>query len=183
MSLKAATIELGRWGGHAAAGLAFLALAACQAEPASSQAGGTGTAGGPGVMTLAPVYSGYFVWDSEREHGDAALQCMQLVLNSEETLADGRVRLTGVTRYITGPNDEVTFAEAEVIFDPDTRAFEMRERNPTSDNFVSDGRFLGKAKPGRLLLEGLWQSDGGGESGRLTLRIGADAPCTMARDA
>lgn len=157
-----------------AAAFALTLLGACQTGPAEDRAS---------VPVLAPVYSGYFVWDSERRHGDAALQCMQLVLDAQERLDDGRVRMTGVTRYVTGPNADVNFVEAEVIFDPETGRFEMWERNATSNNFVSDGRFRGKVEPGRRLLTGTWLSDGNGESGRLTLRIGADAPCTMAQEA
>ncbi|MDF1748837.1 MAG: hypothetical protein P1V34_08190 [Alphaproteobacteria bacterium] len=130
----------------------------------------------------ATVYSGYFVWDSERPQGDAALQCIQLVFTDREELQDGRLRLTGVSRYITGPDNEINFVDTELIYDPTKHSFELWERNATSDNFVADGRFLGKLKPDALFLDGVWASDSGGESGRLNLRVGADAPCAMAAD-
>lgn len=140
----------------------------------------TGTV--PPSPAPATVYSGYFIWDSERPHGDAALQCIQLVFTDRETLQDGRLRLTGVSRYITGPDNEINFVDTELIYDPIHHSFELWERNATSDNFISDGRFKGQLKPDTLFLNGVWASDSGGESGKLTLRKGADAPCTMAAD-
>lgn len=137
------------------------------------------------VATLEPgnAYSGYFIWDSERSLGNAALQCMQLVFNSADALPDGRVRLEGVTRYVTGVNDDVDFVEAEMIFDPAAGTFIMWERNATSDSFVSDGKFEGRFHTDMLFLSGVWASDGDGESGSLTLRRGRDAPCLLDRHA
>lgn len=131
----------------------------------------------------APIYSGYFVWDSDRPLGDQALQCMRMVFDGEEVLGDGRKRLTGVTRYITGPDGEVNFVKAELIYDPGSGVFEMWEHDATSDDFVGDGKFQGRFLADALLLEGAWASDGDGESGRLSLRRGADAPCFLPDDA
>lgn len=131
----------------------------------------------------APIYSGYFVWDSDRPLGDQALQCMRMVFDGEEDLGDGRKRLTGVTRYITGPDSEINFVKAELIYDPRSGAFEMWEHDATSDEFVSDGKFQGRFLANALLLEGAWASDGDGETGRLSMRRGADAPCFLADDA
>jgi hypothetical protein len=138
----------------------------------------TGTS--PTANAPATVYSGYFIWDSERPQGDLALQCIQLVFTDQETLQDGRLRLTGVSRYITGPDNEINFVDTELLYDPTKHSFELWERNATSDNFVADGRFTGNMKPGALFLNGVWVSESGGESGRLNLRIGADAPCSLA---
>jgi hypothetical protein len=131
----------------------------------------------------APVYSGYFVWDSDRPLGDLALQCMRMVFDGEEVLADGRRRLTGVTRYVTGSDDEINFVKAELIYDPRSGAFEMWETEATSEDFVGDGKFEGRFLANALLLEGAWASDRDGKTGRLSMRRGADAPCFLADDA
>ena len=88
-------------------------------------------------------------------------------------------------RFRSDPNDGLRLYAhypLELIYDPVKHSCELWERNATSDNFVADGRFKGQFKPDALFLNGVWASDSGGESGRLTLRKGADAPCTMAAD-
>jgi hypothetical protein len=150
----------------------LLLLGACQ----TAGEAGRGPAVAPAV--LGAVYSGYFVWDSERGDGAAALQCIRLVLTGREVLPDGRLRYTGVSRYVVGPDSEVTFATAELLFDPAAGRFEMRESDPTGADFVTDGVFRGQMRGGGLFLDGLWESEAeGGQSGRLQLRSGADAPC------
>lgn len=126
----------------------------------------------------AESYSGYFYWESERFLGQDALQCLQVVFQESEDLPDGRIRLTGVTRYVTGPGRAVDFVDAEMIFDPLAKTFEMWERNATSDSFVSDGRFLGRFHTGMMFAVGEWiHDDNSNDHGRLSLRQGTDAPC------
>ncbi len=151
---------------------AVLLTAACQTVPDESPGPAPGEA-----------YSGYFIWDSERSLGNVALQCMQLVFNTSARLPDGRIRLEGVTRYITGINDDVDFVDAEMIVDPVKGTFAMWERNATNDNFVGDGKFEGRFHTGMLFLNGVWASDGNGESGSLRMRKGRDAPCILDRHA
>lgn len=153
-------------------GVFLILIAACQTAPAE-----------PSTLAPGNAYSGYFVWDSERSLGNAALQCMQLIFNKSARLPDGRIRLEGVTRYITGLNDDIDFVEAEMIFDPDAGTFVMWERNATNDNFIADGKFKGRFHTDMLFLNGIWASDGDGESGSLTLRRGRDAPCSLDRNA
>lgn len=130
------------------------------------------------ILHPAASYSGYFYWSSERALGPDALQCMQLVFNATEDLPDGRIKLTGVTRYVTGPARAVDFVDAEMIYDPAAGTFEMWERNATSESFVSDGRFLGRFHTRMLFAEGTWIQDGPvGDRGHLSLRQGTDAPC------
>lgn len=125
------------------------------------------------------TYSGVFIWDSDRVLADQAVQCLKIEFDKREALSNGRLRLTGVTRYVTGPIDEINYVDAEVIYRAEDRSFRMWERNATSDNFVSDGYFEGFFEPGLFLMTGRWVSESGGESGTLTLRLGADAPCRL----
>ncbi|MEQ8443956.1 MAG: hypothetical protein RIM33_07735 [Alphaproteobacteria bacterium] len=131
----------------------------------------------------ATVYSGYFIWDSERQLGNLAVQCMQLVFDREEPLTDGRIRLNGVTRYITGPDDEINFVETEMVYDPSTGTFTLWESNPTSSSFVVDGSYEGRFKNGTMFLEAEWHGNQNAESGRIVLRQGGDAPCLLEQDA
>ncbi|NMM45564.1 hypothetical protein HH303_13800 [Rhodospirillaceae bacterium KN72] len=161
----------GRWQGLfpylLLAGLS-LAMTACQTPGRIASTSEPGTA-----------YSGVFIWDSERVLADQAVQCLKIEFDKREELPDGRLRLTGVTRYVTGPIDEINYVEAEVIYRAEDRSFRMWERNATSENFVSDGYFEGYFEPGLFLMTGRWVSESGGESGTLTLRLGADAPCRL----
>lgn len=145
-----------------------LGMAACQATGQTSPVREPGTA-----------YSGVFIWDSDRVLADQAVQCLQIEFDKREELPDGRLRLTGVTRYVTGPIDEINYVDAEVIYRAEDRSFRMWERNATSQSFVSDGYFEGHFEPGLFLMTGRWVSESGGESGTLTLRLGADAPCRL----
>lgn len=137
----------------------------------------------PAPTKSTTVFSGYFVWDSERAFGAMAVQCINLVIEREEVLEDGQLRMTGISRYVTGTEREINFVDAELIFDPETRKFRMWERNATSDSFVADGKFVGTFQPDMLFLKGSWESDSDGESGQLFLQKGADAPCNIASDA
>lgn len=154
------------------AGLAaMLMLAACQTAPTTT----------PVMPEPEPgaIYSGYFIWDSERDAGPTAVQCIRLVLTQREVLPDGRIRYKGVSRYVTGEEAAVDYATAELLFDPRAGRFEMRESDPTAEDFVTDGVFRGEMRSGGLFLDGLWVSDDAknAQSGRLQLRSGADAPC------
>jgi len=160
------------WNGYAFIVIILLALSGCQSTGQSDAS-----------PRPADVYSGYFIWDSERSQGDAALQCIRLTFESSETLSDGRLRLTGTSRYITGPNDDIDYVQAELIYTPATGAFELWERNATNENFIENGKFVGSFRQGTLFLDGFWIGENDPESGRLTLRQGTDAPCTLAMDA
>lgn len=150
---------------------AALSLAGCQTNTGE-------TASSPIRDAIAVLYSGWFVWDSERDLGGAAYQCMSLVLESREELDDGRIRFEGRTRYITGAERKVDFVETEMVMNPETSTFVMRESSPTNENFVTDGHFEGRATRNRLFLSGAWiGEDKDTESGTLSLRRGGDAPC------
>lgn len=152
----------------------LLMLGACQTTTDRA-----GRADAAAIVGPASVYSGYFLWDSERDAGASALQCLRIVFTGREELPDGRLRYTGVSRYVTGPESSVTYAVAELIYDPEAERFEMRESQPTTEDFVTDGVFRGEMLGGGLFLTGQWDSDAAdGESGRLHLRSGADAPCS-----
>lgn len=135
------------------------------------------------IIEPKAVYSGYFIWDSERAFGAMAVQCISLRFETEEVLEDGHIRLTGVSRYVTGVDREINFVDAEILIDPNAKTFSMWERNATSDSFVSDGKFVGYFQPDMLFMKAVWQSDSNSESGQMFLRKGADAPCNIAADA
>jgi len=162
-----------RWGGIAV-GLIALLLTACQTTTVASL---------PPEKRPAPIYSGYFIWDSEREYGNIAVQCMQLVFDREEALTDGTFRLHGVTRYVTGPDSEINFVETEMLYDPTAGTFTLWESNPTSESFVTDGSYEGRFTNGTMFLEAVWHGNEDPESGRIVLRQGGDAPCLLEQDA
>jgi len=171
--LNRPSLPKSRWGGIGI-GLIALLLASCQTVSVGTL---------PPEKRPAPIYSGYFIWDSERQYGNMAVQCMQLVFDREEAQADGQIRLHGVTRYVTGPEDEVNFVETEMLYDPDAGTFTLWESNPTSDSFVTDGSYIGRFNNGTMFLEATWHGNEGPESGRIVLRQGDDAPCLMEQDA
>ena len=149
---------------------AAIGLSGCQTEDS--------TASNPIRDMITVLYSGWFVWDSERDQGGAAYQCMSLVLDSREELDDGRIRFEGRTRYVTGVNRDIDFVETEMVMDPQNSTFVMRESSPTNKEFVTNGRFEGQATPDQLFLSGAWIGENGDqESGKLSLRRGGDAPC------
>ncbi len=94
----------------------------------------------PADIVVADAYIGTFIWD-----GDGMSQKLELTVNETQTLNEN----SGITRVISGRGTYESYRMTNIDFQLRIRSdgrVEMIESNPSSTNFITDGRHVGEVE-------------------------------------
>ena len=98
-------------------------------------------------------------------------------IQSTEIASDELVVFLGVGRYVVYlPKDQVSLTNMEFRWEvnPRTLRILMREANPDTDTFITDGDYRGLISADLSVIETRWRTNGTQDTGTLQLRAASD---------